>query len=171
VCAWMNAKWGETFLCSISRGDKAATTWGGGHQWCMVTTTSPHMVPCARTGDRCKPLKRPLRLTSGPGSFVIFKLNLTNFEIQISDLHDVQSSPIFAGRQLEIQGATFLFDTTSNSLRISCYKFWSKFKFESSLNFRGVQTFLEKSDKFSKIPSSHGLHKSEFSWVHLYICF
>jgi hypothetical protein len=27
------------------------------------------------------------------------------------------------------------------------------FKFESSLKFKGVQTFLEKSDKFSKIPS------------------
>jgi hypothetical protein len=35
------------------------------------------------------------------------------------------------------------------------------------LNFKGVQTFLEKSNNFSKIPSSHDLHKSEFSWVHL----
>jgi hypothetical protein len=56
--------------------------------------------------------------------------------------------------QLEIKGTTFLFGTTSNSLRISSYNFWNKFKFESSLNFRGVQTILEKSDKFSKIPSS-----------------
>jgi hypothetical protein len=37
---------------------------------------------------------------------------------------------------------------------IASYKFWNKFKFESSLDFKGVQTFLEKSDKFFKISSS-----------------
>jgi hypothetical protein len=46
-----------------------------------------------------------------------------------------------------------------------------KIKFESSLNFRGVQIFLEKYDKLYKIPSSHDLHKNEFSWVHLYVRF
>jgi hypothetical protein len=30
---------------------------------------------------------------------------------------------------------------------------------------------LEKSDKFSKIPSSHDLCQNEFSWVHLYVRF
>jgi hypothetical protein len=34
-----------------------------------------------------------------------------------------------------------------------------------------VPTFLEKSDKFSKIPSSHDLCQNEFSWVHLDVRF
>jgi hypothetical protein len=108
----------------------------------------------------------------GRGSFLIFQdFQSSKFEIQISDLLDAETSPIFAGRKLETQGVTFLFGTTSNSLRISCYNLWKIFKFESSLNFRGVQTFLKKIDKFSKISSSHDLHKSEFSWVHLYVRF
>jgi hypothetical protein len=28
---------------------------------------------------------------------------------------------------------------------------------------------LEKSDKFPKTPSQHGIHKSEFSWPHLHV--
>jgi hypothetical protein len=40
--------------------------------------------------------------------------------------------------------------------------------FESSMNFKGVQTLWEKSNKFSKIPSRLDLHKSEFSWAPLY---
>jgi hypothetical protein len=41
--------------------------------------------------------------------------------------------------------------------------------FESSMNFKGVQNFLEKSDKLSKILSSHGIDKSEFSCTHSYV--
>jgi hypothetical protein len=37
------------------------------------------------------------------------------------------------------------------------------------MNFKEVQTFWEKSNKFSKIPSWVGLHQSEFSWAHLYV--
>jgi hypothetical protein len=37
------------------------------------------------------------------------------------------------------------------------------------LNFKGVQTFLEKSDKFSKIPSSHSILEYEFILTHLYL--
>jgi hypothetical protein len=33
------------------------------------------------------------------------------------------------------------------------YKFWNKFKFEYSLNFEVIQTFWEKSGKFTKILS------------------
>jgi hypothetical protein len=39
------------------------------------------------------------------------------------------------------------------------------------LNFKGVQCFLKKSNKFTKIPASHDLHKIEFSWIHLYVRF
>jgi hypothetical protein len=49
------------------------------------------------------------------------------------------------------------FVPTSKTQRIANYKFWNKFKLESSLNFKGVQTYLEKSNKFSKIPSSHDI--------------
>jgi hypothetical protein len=43
--------------------------------------------------------------------------------------------------------------------------------FESLMNFKRDWNLLEKSDKFSKIPSWLDLHKSEFSWIHLYIRF
>jgi hypothetical protein len=43
---------------------------------------------------------------------------------------------------LELQRTTFLFDSTLNSQSIASYKFWNKFKFESSLNFKGIQTFV-----------------------------
>jgi hypothetical protein len=51
---------------------------------------------------------------------------------------------------------------------ISGYKLWNKFKFESSLNFKEVQTFLGKSGKFPKIPSSHDIPEYEFRLTHLY---
>jgi hypothetical protein len=37
-----------------------------------------------------------------------------------------------------------------------------------SLNFKGVQTFLEKSDKFSKIPSSYDTLEYKFTLTHFY---
>jgi hypothetical protein len=55
-----------------------------------------------------------------------------------------------------------------NSLRITSYKFYNKFEFESSLNFKGIQTSLEKSDNFSKIPSSQDILEYEFILTHLY---
>jgi hypothetical protein len=36
------------------------------------------------------------------------------------------------------------------------------------MNFKGVQTFWEISNKFSKSPSWPDLHKTKFSWAHLY---
>jgi hypothetical protein len=69
---------------------------------------------------------------------------------------------------LETEGATLIFGTASNSLRVSSYKFWNKFKFESFLNFKGTQTFLEKSDKFSKILSLHDTLEYESILTHLY---
>jgi hypothetical protein len=36
------------------------------------------------------------------------------------------------------------------------------------LNFKGVQTFLEKSNKLSKIPSSHSILEYEFTFTPLY---
>jgi hypothetical protein len=61
-----------------------------------------------------------------------------------------------------------MFIQTSKCHRIECYKFWNKFKFESSLNFKGVQTFLKKSDKFFEIPSSHSILEYEFTLTQLY---
>jgi hypothetical protein len=77
------------------------------------------------------------------------------FKIRIGDLSNVQTLPNFAGRQLGTQGATFIFGATSKSQRIASYKFRNKIKIETSSNFKGVQTFLEKSDNFYKCPSSH----------------
>jgi hypothetical protein len=101
--------------------------------------------------------------------FIISKLfNHPNFEIRIGVLPNVQNSPNFAGRQFETQGATLLFGPTSKSHWIASYKFWNKFKFESFLNFKRVQNFLKKSDKFSKIPSSHDILEYEFILTQLY---
>jgi hypothetical protein len=36
-----------------------------------------------------------------------------------------------------------IFFPTSNSIKTESNKFWNKFKFEYSLNFKGVQTFLK----------------------------
>jgi hypothetical protein len=36
------------------------------------------------------------------------------------------------------------------------------------MNFKGVHTLWDKSGKFTKILSQHDIHKSEFSWEHLY---
>jgi hypothetical protein len=58
-------KVGETVLCSTRCGDKAGSTWGGGHQRRAVTTMSPLAVSRTRMGDWRKPFKRQLRLTSG----------------------------------------------------------------------------------------------------------
>jgi hypothetical protein len=74
------------------------------------------------------------------------------------------SGPYYSPRLLGLPGP----GPASNSLGISSYKFWNKFKFESSLNFKGVQTFLQKSDKFLKITSSHDIHEYNFRLTHLY---
>jgi hypothetical protein len=43
-----------------------------------------------------------------------------------------------------------------------------QFKVEIGLNLKGVQTFLEKSDKFFKILSSHDILEYNFTLTHLY---
>jgi hypothetical protein len=62
-----------------------------------------------------------------------------NFEIQIGVLSDAKHYPNFVGRQFKAQGATLLFELTPKYHRIARYKFWNKFKLESSLNFKGVK--------------------------------
>jgi hypothetical protein len=44
----------------------------------------------------------------------------------------------------------------------------TKINFEYSSNFKGVQTFLKKSNKFFKIPSSHDTFEYNFTFTHLY---
>jgi hypothetical protein len=44
----------------------------------------------------------------------------------------------------------------------------TKINFESSSNFKGVQTFLEKSDKFLKILYSHDILEYNFTLTQLY---
>jgi hypothetical protein len=41
-------------------------------------------------------------------------------------------------------------------------------KFEQFLNFKGVQTFWEKSHKFPKILSWGDIDEHQFCWSHLY---
>jgi hypothetical protein len=63
---------------------------------------------------------------------------------------------------------TFSIGPTSNSHFILGYKFWNRFKFEYSLNFKGVQTLWEKSRKISKILCWLNLRNCEFNWAHLH---
>jgi hypothetical protein len=65
-------------------------------------------------------------------------------------------------------GSNLLFVSSSKSQRIASYKFWDKFKCESSMNFKGIQTFLKKSDKFYKIPYPHPIRDYKFTLTHLY---
>jgi hypothetical protein len=76
--------------------------------------------------------------------------------------------PNFVGRHIGTQGATSIFVSSSKSQKIACYKFWEKFKFESSMNFKGIQTFLKKSNNFYKIPYPHPILDYKFTLTHLY---
>jgi hypothetical protein len=69
---------------------------------------------------------------------------------------------------METQGIDFIFGITSNSLGISSYNFWNKFKFKYSLKFKGIQTFLKFFDKFYKIPYPHPILDYKFTLTHLY---
>jgi hypothetical protein len=62
-------------------------------------TVYSHFLRCrAHAGGRpVRPIKRWLRLTSGPSSIQFSKIfNLSNFQIQNGGLPDVQNSPNFA---------------------------------------------------------------------------
>ncbi len=52
--------------------------------------------------------------------------------------------------------------------RIQVIKFGTPSTLNLSLNFKGVQTFLEKSDKFSKIPCLLDILEYNFTLTHLY---
>jgi hypothetical protein len=80
----------------------------------------------------------------------------------------LQKFPNFAKGWINSEGTTVLIGQSLNSLRISSYNFWKLFKLKSSLNFKGVQTFLGNFDKFSKIPSSHDIPEYKFILTHLY---
>jgi hypothetical protein len=131
-------------LLGHTRMGKDPPMWGGGHRQRTVTIASPSVVSRAH-GRPVRPVKRHLRLTSGPRLHFIISMIFShpNFEIRNGNLPDVQNTPNFVGIHFKKYGTTLLFDPTRSSLRISSYKFWNKFKFESSLNFKGVQIFLE----------------------------
>jgi hypothetical protein len=58
--------------------------------------------------------------------------------------------------------------STTNSQQNSSYKIGNNPTLNISLNFQGVQTFLEKSDKFSKIPCFLDILEYNFKLTHLY---
>jgi hypothetical protein len=55
--------------------------------------------------------------------------------------------------------------------RIPVIKFGTNSTLNLSLNFKGFEPFWKKSNKFSKIPSSHDLYQNEFSWVYMDVRF
>jgi hypothetical protein len=52
--------------------------------------------------------------------------------------------------RIDLNLMNFSIGPTSNYHCISCYKFWIEVQFESSMNFKGVQTLWEKSAKLTK---------------------
>jgi hypothetical protein len=102
--------------------------------------------------------------------FLIFK-TIQTCKIQIQCLLEVQNYLNFAWGFIWTWWTTLSIGPTSHSQQNSCYKFWNRFKFESSLKFKGVKTLWKKSGKFTENLSGLGIHKSEFSWVHLYARF
>jgi hypothetical protein len=124
--------------------------------------------PCGMVATRG--VRSSGRLRSGPHPiFIISRIfNHLNFKIQIDDLPPVQNSPNFVGSLYETHGTTLLFGPTSKSNWITSSKFRNKFKFEYFYNFIGVQTFMEKSDKFSKILASHSILEYEIKFVFKY---
>jgi hypothetical protein len=69
----------------------------------------------------------------------IFKIS-TNLQIPNRDLPLLQKYWKFAWGYVWIFWTTFSVGSTSNSWCNSCDEFWKRFKFESPMNFEGVQT-------------------------------
>jgi hypothetical protein len=115
--------------------------------------------------------KGAVELTSRPGLFQTFVNKFQTplkFEIQTEALpcsknvqalqearfeHNEQLSPL---TQLEIANAAHIII------------FGTNIQFETSLNFKGVQTFWGKSHKFTKTLSWHDLQYYKFRLTHLY---
>jgi hypothetical protein len=72
-------------------------------------------------------------------------------KFKIDTFHCYKNSQTLHDARFEYFEKTFSIGSNSNSQHNPCYKFWNIFKFESSMNFKGVQTLWEKSEKFSKI--------------------
>jgi hypothetical protein len=72
------------------------------------------------------------------------------------------------GEQISSSGTTLLIFQTSKSKQILNYKFRKFLKFEIYLNFKGVQTFWEKSHKLTKIIICQVLQNYNFRSHHLY---
>jgi hypothetical protein len=68
----------------------------------------------------------------------------------------------------DLRQSTYLIPLKRSGLILLSYNLWNRFKLESSLNFKGVQTLWKKSCKFNKILSWLDLHNCEFSCAHLY---
>jgi hypothetical protein len=79
---------------TVDKGNLRCRTWGGGHRRRTVTVRG-----VTRAGGRpVRSVKRCLTLTSGPWFHYSFNdFQSSEFEIQKSDLSDVQNLPKFAG--------------------------------------------------------------------------
>jgi hypothetical protein len=190
---WEEKVHGAAVACAVCGGQEA----GGAHQsgsWCGqdvalavgVGSRSErrprvHAVERGRVGwaslSQCGlgPVSKGswAGLSSRTGSvrctmlFHLFK-NCSNFVIHVWCLPEFQKCSNFVKWYIWTSWTTFLIGLTLESQRIASYNFWDKFKFEFSLNFKCVQTFLEKSNKFYKSPSSHGWLEDNFTLPHLY---
>jgi hypothetical protein len=112
------------------------------------------------------PVKRPLQLTSGSSSILYFqsfsisptlKLELLSF-LMYKILQILQVGSLKHKAQL------YILDQLQNPIGLQVINSGTN----SNLNFKVVQTFLKKSDKFSKIPSSHVVLEYAFTLTHLY---
>jgi hypothetical protein len=143
-------------------------------QWHGNQVETSHMVDKSMSGYR--PGRSKVKMGHwrvGQPEFKLFPIFKFSSLLQIQN-HcplKVQSYLNIAWGYIWTWWTTSSIRSTSNSHWITCYKIWNRFKFECSMNFKGVQTLWEKSRKSSKILTWHAIHKSEFSWAHLYARF
>jgi hypothetical protein len=129
------------------------------------------MAACGEQGDEAttRAFKRWVRLTRGPSPISISRFsNTQNLKSKmvtflLSIIHQTLHSDSLKYKeqlcflsQLQILSGLHVKNSGTNLI------------FEFSSNFKGIQTFLEKSDKFFKIQSSHGIFEYNFTFTHLY---
>jgi hypothetical protein len=123
------------------------------------------MAACGEQGDEAttRAFKRWVRLTCGPSPISIsrfsntqnLKSKMVTFPLSIIHQTLQYKEQLCFLSQLQILSGLHVKNSATNLI------------FEFSSNFKGIQTFLEKSDKFFKIQSSHEIFEYNFTFTHL----
>jgi hypothetical protein len=131
--------------CNHTRRNKAVPMWDGGDWWCTITIASPCAVSCAHAGDWCELSKRPLRLTSGPGSILYFQ----SFSIiQTLKFKLVPFLMSKIGQILQVDGLThreelYFLDQLQNLIGLQVINFGTNSNLHVPWILKGYKTFYK----------------------------